>query len=111
MGNPVEEMRECNASVACADADVDCQWGDWEDWGQCNHMLGEKTRTRRVRQPKMGLGLDCEGERRAVASCSRTCKEQTFYCVWTDWLSWGACSETCGTRGRRTRRRSLGVRE
>lgn len=105
--NPFEEINQCNVSIPCPDQNMDCQWGDWQEWADCDAMFGQRMRHRHVTQPKLGFGLDCYGPRQEVGNCSRTCKETKYFCIWNDWLPWSLCSKTCGIEGRIMRKRSL----
>jgi len=109
--NPFEEIKECNATKACLDPSRDCQWGDWEEWGQCNRRLGQKVRNRHIRQPKVGFGKACSGSRQEVGACTRKCQDQAYFCMWSEWSPFGSCTKTCGTEGRKTRRRTLKLSE
>lgn len=109
--NPSEEIRECSNGATCADLSQDCLWGDWDDWGVCDALQGQRERSRPVKQKKLGMGFGCNGTAREVAGCPQTCKEQRYFCAWADWRPWSGCSSTCGIEGRRTRRRVLNVSE
>ncbi|CAK0810310.1 unnamed protein product, partial [Prorocentrum cordatum] len=80
-----------------------------EDWGACDGKHGQRVRRRHIVQPKLGLGLDCEGTTSEVGACERKCQDRRYLCSWADWSAWGSCSTSCGPEGRLTRRRSLKV--
>merc|ERR1712039_426573 len=40
------------------------------------------------------------------SKCPRKCHTK-LYCTWADWGNWNACSSTCGSGGRRHRKRHL----
>jgi len=105
--NPLEEIRECNASKPCVDWSVDCELADWQEWTRCDPLTGQKTRARAVARLKVGFGNDCEGSRFQVTNCTRECQDTSYKCGWAPWSSWSQCSATCGPEGRRTRVRRL----
>lgn len=107
--NPYEEIKDCAALLPCPDSSMDCAWGEWEAWTSCDPVLGQRLRRRHVRQPKVGLGLDCAGSEQEAGACPRDCPDRKYLCMWSDWRPWSACSTTCGGEGRMTRTRSLTV--
>lgn len=107
--NPLEEIHECNATKPCIDWSSDCRLSNWEEWGSCDPLTGEKVRSRSVQQMKWGFGKDCEGSRRQVASCPRECQEKRYICEWAVWEPWSQCSTSCGPEGRRKRSRILRI--
>lgn len=109
--NPSEEIRECSTGATCADRSQDCMWGDWDEWGVCDALQGQRERTRPVKQKKLGMGFGCNGTAREVGGCPRTCKDKRYFCAWSTWQPWITCSKSCGIEGRRTRRRVLNVSE
>lgn len=90
------ETEECVAGDATCGLDVDCVWGDWDDWGACAKCGGQKIRKRHITQQAEGNGKSCEPKRAAeTAECPRRCHSPT-YCVWGDWGAWESCSRPCG---------------
>lgn len=86
---------------------VDCAWGTWSSWGACSKCGGQRTRFRQVEQESQNGGQACDaGPSEEIDDCQRLCHQPTF-CVWTDWHSWGSCSQLCGTGGKRSRAREL----
>jgi len=65
-----DENQACNDEVCCP---VNCEWGQWEEWGSCPSGCPpqEKTRIRRKRVVASCNGLECEGEDFEEKSCSR----------------------------------------
>jgi len=107
--NPFEEIDECAAALPCPDTSMDCRWGDWEAWGSCDPLLGQRARERHVKQPKLGMGMDCQGPQKQVDGCQRDCQDRRYFCIWSAWKPWSSCSTTCGSEGRTSRKRSLAV--
>jgi len=109
--NPLEEVKECNATEACVVLTRDCKLGDWEDWSSCDPFTAQMERLRHVVVAQEGFGKACGGNMSEVQSCQRICKDKTYYCGWGDWKEWEPCSTTCGSKGRRKRSRSLNLTE
>jgi len=65
-----DESQSCNEEVCCP---VNCEWGQWEEWGSCPSGCPpqEKTRLRRKRVLASCNGMECEGEDFEEKSCSR----------------------------------------
>eukprot|EP00747_Dinoflagellata_sp_TGD_P121039 gnl/TRDRNA2_/TRDRNA2_173374_c0_seq1.p1 gnl/TRDRNA2_/TRDRNA2_173374_c0~~gnl/TRDRNA2_/TRDRNA2_173374_c0_seq1.p1 ORF type:complete len:1602 (+),score=263.90 gnl/TRDRNA2_/TRDRNA2_173374_c0_seq1:84-4889(+) len=91
----LNETQGCNVNKTCG-GDVDCEWNDWTEWGDCSKCSGEKIRTRDIKQfPHKGKPCVAE-DSKEVAKCPRNCKN-TFYCVWGDWSQFDThCTRTCG---------------
>ena len=59
-----------NTEAETEPAIVDCEWGEWEDWGPCNewcneneHVYGRtRRRNRTIAQEAMNGGLNCTGD-------------------------------------------------
>jgi len=105
------EVQECN-DIPCITGQsvpVDCQFANWEEWGQCDYTAGQRTRRRAVLTPKSNGGQDCTGLTRETELCTRDCVPTTHYCTWGNWASWSECSMTCGPAGRKQRMRQLQV--
>jgi len=109
--NPLEEVKECNATEACVVLTRDCELGDWEDWSSCDPFTAQMERLRHVVVAQEGFGKACQGNMSEVQSCQRICKDKTYYCGWGTWKEWEPCSTTCGSKGRRKRSRSLNLTE
>jgi len=86
---------------------VDCKYDAWSDWAACSHCSGERLRYRHIlRYPENG-GQACQPAAMEESSkCPRKCHTKLF-CAWADWGMWNTCSTTCGTGGRRHRKRHL----
>ena len=106
-------MGGCN-DTPCA-AVVNCQWGQWSDFGACSRECGggTKTRFRHVDvMPKHG-GKGCSArDSLEVNSCNNEPCGELEYCAWGEWSYWSTCANTqgCG-RGARQRKRALGFTE
>eukprot|EP00929_Paragymnodinium_shiwhaense_P087227 TRINITY_DN4747_c0_g1_i1.p1 TRINITY_DN4747_c0_g1~~TRINITY_DN4747_c0_g1_i1.p1 ORF type:complete len:1556 (-),score=307.09 TRINITY_DN4747_c0_g1_i1:124-4791(-) len=103
---PLSVVRQCNSDPCERPKAVDCELGDWEDWGACSKCGGEMERLRRLLQVGANGGKECQkSDLEEVAKCPLVCEHSAF-CTWADWSDWGTCSAQCG-RGRRGRRRRL----
>eukprot|EP00440_Ansanella_granifera_P010536 gb/GFBE01011429.1/.p1 GENE.gb/GFBE01011429.1/~~gb/GFBE01011429.1/.p1 ORF type:complete len:1322 (+),score=241.23 gb/GFBE01011429.1/:1-3966(+) len=91
---------------------IDCQWGDWSEWGACSDSCGHKGMAKRSRQHVVEAqfgGQSCFGPKEDEQGCNRhACPED---CVFADWGQWTACPVTCGTgwRGRERKVKSPAI--
>lgn len=110
--DPLSEIRECSPERCSAGPPaIDCQVGDWQDWGACSKCSGERTRSREITTFAANGGTPCEAfDAGEVGKCPRECGHQAF-CIWDSWSNWGACTASCGTGGKRRRSRSLMIAE
>ncbi|XP_051495943.1 cartilage intermediate layer protein 2 [Apus apus] len=85
-------------------------WSHWSSWSPCSRRAcgssGTQTRTRRCVNARLGAALaefKCKGKATERRPCSADpCPES----AWMEWGSWGPCSRSCGSAGKRIRRRS-----
>mmetsp|Transcript_51454 Transcript_51454/g.164750 ORF Transcript_51454/g.164750 Transcript_51454/m.164750 type:complete len:362 (+) Transcript_51454:2-1087(+) len=105
---PLSVVKQCALLECPGPLPVDCEYGDWQDWGACAKCGGQRKRFRSITQyPKFG-GANCVPfAHEETSSCPRKCGEEAF-CTWAAWKSWGQCNAQCG-EGRRSRRRYLAV--
>ncbi|XP_047136865.1 A disintegrin and metalloproteinase with thrombospondin motifs adt-1 isoform X1 [Hydra vulgaris] len=90
------------------DCPIDGKYGQWNSWGTCsvNCGTGVQTRQRECNSPKPEYGgKSCELT--GFSEDSRTCKikECPINGKWSEWESFGACTQTCGS-ALRSRKRS-----
>jgi len=109
--NPLQEIKECNATEPCVVLNRDCKLSDWQGWGDCDVFTAQRKRTRFIEIAQAGFGKACQGNLTQVEPCQRICEDKTYFCGWGDWQPWSRCSMTCGPKGRRTRSRSLLLRD
>lgn len=104
----LSEVKECNRQLCDGGTyPVDCELGDWDDWGNCDKCAGEKTRFRIIKRYAANGGRPCDQSAvREVGICDRECS-RNLWCTWTTWQDWGECSKTCGRGAKRRRRRYL----
>merc|ERR1719460_2504647 len=93
----------CTSDKECPKA-VDCEMGDWEDWGGCSSSCdGTKRRIRSIKTHARGKGSACKDETVQIAPCNPS-KDATgcpilgmaIDCLLTDWSDWSPCAVTCG---------------
>lgn len=84
------------AADACG-VKEDCTYKDWTAWGNCTKCGGQTYRSRSIQsQPAYG-GAECQAsETMQTKRCPRECGPHLYWCVWSDWASWSACTEDCG---------------
>eukprot|EP00930_Biecheleria_cincta_P054939 TRINITY_DN41312_c0_g1_i1.p1 TRINITY_DN41312_c0_g1~~TRINITY_DN41312_c0_g1_i1.p1 ORF type:complete len:1369 (-),score=168.96 TRINITY_DN41312_c0_g1_i1:58-3600(-) len=77
---------------------IDCQWGDWADWGGCSSSCesGLRVRLRNVSVPAEYRGFPCVGNATQISACPDL-PSCPVNCEWDDWSSWQGCSVTCGS--------------
>jgi len=108
---PLASISTCSTQPCDGGANgaVDCEHGEWQDWGACTKCSGERKRFRAIKQHARNGGRECQTfDSEEVEQCPRHCHQQMF-CVWQDWGTWAACSATCGS-GKRHRWRHLHLR-
>lgn len=108
----LSEVNECNRHLCTSsNGPVDCEVGQWEEWGLCNKCDGERTRFRNILRYASDGGRTCDQMGiREVDKCPRSCNGN-LYCTWASWEDWAECSKTCGRGGKRRRRRYLHLTE
>lgn len=97
----------CNKKAPKKDVPpVDCEFGDWKKWTDCDATCGrgQKTRTRDTAVAAQFGGAECEGPTSEIDGCDAgKCHEKTPQaCLWGQWFAWGACDK-CGGQRKRTR--------
>ncbi|CAE7782976.1 HMCN1 [Symbiodinium pilosum] len=104
----LSEVQECNRHLCSGgNMPVDCEVGQWQEWGLCSKCDGEITRFRTILRYASNGGRPCDHMAvREVGKCPRACSSN-LYCTWAGWQDWGECSKTCGRGGKRRRRRYL----
>ncbi|CAJ1411111.1 unnamed protein product [Effrenium voratum] len=108
----LSEVQECNRHLCSGgNLPVDCEVGQWQEWGLCSRCDGERTRFRNILRYASDGGKPCDQMSvREVGKCPRMCRGNLF-CTWATWEDWGPCSKTCGRGGKRRRRRYLHLTE
>jgi hypothetical protein len=72
---------------------INCQWGDWGTWSECNSTCGGySTRNRTVVIPAV-YGGTCTG----ASSETKACSPCPVNCSWNTWSDWSNCSLPCGS--------------
>jgi hypothetical protein len=74
--------------VGCA---IHCLWGEWGQWTECTKTcgLGEKERTRQIKQESMNGGMQCNGDPKwieycEIKSCSDNDTGSKISCTWSE---------------------------
>merc|ERR1712190_354804 len=102
----MKEVRPCNGEVACVhSSELDCAWSEWTSWTTCD-AAGQRQRTRGIEKYEQNGGRACTGPIREIMSCAE-CAASAYTCYWGRWSTWSGCSQTCGSGGVRSRKRSL----
>jgi len=112
---PSRETQSCNVVVPC-EHDVDCQFGEWVEWGACTKdCSGLKRRTRQIAVAGRGNGTYCNGAIKQTWPCNPAPDEEApphcskgpaVDCKVSEWLEWEACNAACGG-GQQKRQRQL----
>merc|ERR1712008_459076 len=101
------DVRECGRLRCSGQGPVDCTYEQWSPWGHCTKCGGQRFRVRSIRSSPLRGGRPCNQARtQETAACPSNCAMQEV-CAWGNWDVWTPCSVTCGTGGRRHRRRQL----
>lgn len=101
------QVAECARSSCGGPGPMDCVLGDWRSWAVCGACDGQRKRYRSVLVYPANGGKSCPyADEVEVGVCPHVCNTQ-LSCTWTGWSSWGSCSTSCGTGGRRKRERAL----
>lgn len=102
---PAEEVVTCNPSSevpGCVEIKikVDCELGEWTDWGGCPVTCGKGQikRGRSIVTPAEGLGKPCVGALSELIPCDAgPCPVVPGTdCEWCPWNDWGDCTKCAG---------------
>lgn len=101
----LSETEVCNTQK-CPDP-IDCEVSEWTSWTACSKTCGggEKSRSRVVTVEMQHFGIPCPALS-ATEPCLENC-DCPVDCVEGTWDAWPSCSETCGTTGAQSRRRTI----
>lgn len=88
----LEEVETCNESRPCA---IDCEVGDWKDWGDCSRSCGHgiQVRTRESKAIGNADGKACPKTVDAKSCNTHACPVD---CAMTQWGQWDECTAKCG---------------
>jgi len=100
-----EEEADCNS----AQCPIDCVYGEWAQWSQCDKSCagGFMSRSRDKKVADQFGGKACEGDPIEKLPCDLpNCPVD---CVFSAWSDWGECTSSCGKGIRyKTRKREEG---
>lgn len=103
------EVKECSQTF-CEDMEgpKGCEYATWGVWQSCDKCGGTRKRVRHIeRYPEHG-GKVCDiRATEEHEACPDKCSVVETHCAWTPWASWGQCTASCGTGGKRSRRRVM----
>eukprot|EP00928_Gymnodinium_smaydae_P064666 TRINITY_DN4794_c0_g2_i1.p1 TRINITY_DN4794_c0_g2~~TRINITY_DN4794_c0_g2_i1.p1 ORF type:complete len:1188 (-),score=266.17 TRINITY_DN4794_c0_g2_i1:180-3743(-) len=100
----LRDVEECNRTECPKPEPVDCELGDWSEWGACSHCDGSRKRFRHMVKQALHGGKACPvASMDDVGPCPEKCEEDAV-CGFGDWEAWGKCSATCGAATRKRRR-------
>lgn len=102
---------DCAMVMCTGNADVDCEWGDWQNWSECSRTCGTGSRFgwRAVKRHPSDRGKDCSGFPARGEPCNTyPCPDERIDCQWSEWQDWNSCSKSCGA-GEQLRRRMVKV--
>merc|ERR1719453_1126971 len=87
---PVTARVDCN-HFECP---VNCQMGEWEEWGKCSadRNSGIRERTRSIETPASHGGDPCENDHITQVCNTFSCDA---HCVLSPWSEWSPCSKAC----------------
>jgi len=102
-------------TAACGEspcgAKVDCQYSEWDAWGNCTKCGGQQFRHRAIAQKPAFGGADCKPEEMTQTEpCKRDCGDKLYWCEWSEWSGFSGCTKSCGA-GLRFRKKLMSTTE
>lgn len=99
-----KETKGCGALTTCGE-NLDCVWGEWEDWSECTAtcMGGTHRRARVITAQPTGDGQLCDPKsKEEIQPCSRVPCHVCVDGLFSQWSAWTTCSASCdgGTKSR-----------
>lgn len=92
----VAENRVCH-NPECSQ---DCEWHDWQTWGECSMSCGggSMSRLRKIKALPSAGGKHCEQkDMQEVKACNvGVCHDSCINGLWAMWQEWSPCSSSCG---------------
>eukprot|EP00929_Paragymnodinium_shiwhaense_P041808 TRINITY_DN21711_c0_g1_i1.p1 TRINITY_DN21711_c0_g1~~TRINITY_DN21711_c0_g1_i1.p1 ORF type:complete len:1837 (-),score=319.72 TRINITY_DN21711_c0_g1_i1:105-5615(-) len=95
---PESEVRQCEANPCPKKAAVNCELGEWEEWGACTKCDGQRMRSRQIKRYPLHGGKPCNAlMMEDTEPCPGSCGDEgNRFCTWNAWTQWTTCSTSCG---------------
>merc|ERR1719502_2116901 len=76
---------------------IDCEMGDWSEWGACSKTGNQMRRTRAIKRQRNQCGKSCTDTNTTETAACNSISHGGLYCKWGSWSQWASCPQGCGT--------------